>query len=120
MKRLVLLVMVAAVALIAADVKGTWKGQINRPDRTKEEDVVLQFSGEGDSITGKIGTNEHDMIPVRNTALKGNRLTFEVSAHEAIFTITLDFDGDSAKGGVIRTVNGKSEPFCPIELKRAK
>ena len=37
MNKLVALVL-AAAALMAADVKGTWKGQINWPDGTKEED----------------------------------------------------------------------------------
>jgi hypothetical protein len=120
MKTLVALALLAAAALIAHDVKGTWKGQINRPDGTKEEDIVLQLAQYGDSVTGKVGTHLDELIPVQNVKLDGSKLTFEVAAHQATFTFTLVFDGDTATGGVIRTRNGQSEPSCPTKLKRSK
>ena len=120
MNKLSALVLLMSAALIAGDVKGIWKGQVNRPDGTKEEDVVLQLTQDAESIAGRVGTHSDDMIPVRNAKLEGKKLTFEVAAHEATFAVTLDFDGDVAKGGVIRTRNGKSDPFCSMELKRSR
>ena len=58
------------------------------------------------------------MVPLRKIKLDGSKLTFEVSGHQSTFAVTLDFDGETAKGGVIRTRNGTSEPFCPMQLKR--
>jgi hypothetical protein len=118
MNKLSALVLLMSAALIAGDVTGTWKGQVNRPDGTKEEDVILHLTQEGKSVAGKVGTAE-EMIPIRNAEFDGRKLTFEVAAHEATFAITLDFDGETAKGGVIRTRDGKSGPFCPMELKRS-
>ena len=105
---------------MAQDVKGTWKGQINRPDGTKEEDIVLQLAQHGDAVTGKVGTHSDDLIPVQNVKLDGSKLTFEVAAHQATFTVTLLFDGETATGAVIRTRNGQSEPPCPTKLRRSK
>ena len=120
MKKLPVLVLLASAVLIGGDVKGIWKGQVNRPDGTREESVVLQLTQDGDAISGKVGAHSDDMMPIRNAKLDGSKLMFEVAAHEATFTVTLDVDGDSAKGGVIRTRDGQSDPPLQIELKRAK
>ena len=42
MNRIIVLALLAAAALIAGDVNGTRKGDVNRPDGTKEEEVILQ------------------------------------------------------------------------------
>jgi hypothetical protein len=109
-----------AVALFAGDVKGTWTGQVNRPDGAKETDVVLELSQDGESITGKIGSHADDMVPLQNAKLDGDKLTFEVAASEALYLVTLNIDGNTAKGAVIRNRDGQSSQPMPMELKRSQ
>jgi hypothetical protein len=119
MKKLIAMAVLTVAVGLAGDVKGTWKGQVNRPDGAKETDVVLQLAQDGDSVTGKVGTHSDDMIPVRNAKLEGARLTFEVAGDEVTYKVALDLEGETMKGGVVRTRDGQSSPPLPIELRRA-
>ena len=118
MKKLLLLSLLA-LATFAADVKGTWKGQVNRPDGTKETDVVLQLTQSGDAVSGKVGTHSDDAVPIENAKLDGNKLTFTVPANQSVFTVSLDLDGDNLKGSVVRARDGQTSPPMPMELKRS-
>lgn len=119
MRKLLAIAVFAATAVFAGDVAGKWSGQVNRPDGTKETDVVLQLEQDGDAVKGRVGTHGDDTIPIEKAKLDNNKLTFEVITSDAKFNVTLEVDGDTLKGGVIRLRDGQASPALPMELKRS-
>jgi hypothetical protein len=109
----------AASILCAGDVKGTWTGQINRPDGTKQMDIVMELAQDGETITGKAGPRTDDMLPIEKAKLDEATFSFEVTTESAKYNVTLKLEGDSMKGGVVMSRDGQSSPSMPMELKRS-
>jgi hypothetical protein len=118
MRRLVVCALLTIGALAAADVDGKWSGVVNRPDGTRETDVILHVKKDADTVKGTVGTVADDMVPIRNGKLQGDTFTFEVETSNAIYKVNLTAAGDTLKGTVVRTADGQSSPPLAMELKR--
>ena len=118
--RYALLIFSLAVGAFAADITGTWKGQVNRPDGQPETTVNLELKQEGDKITGRVGSGQSDTTPIDKAKLEGDKLSFEVVGNTSTFKISLDVAGDTMKGNVIRSAGDRQSPPMPMELKREK
>ena len=112
MNKLLLLPCLAA-ALMAADVSGTWKGNVVVDDPTSGSVVDTQVRAElrqkADAITGVIGRQEDQAgESVQNAKLDGKHLTFEVSSTEANGSIkfVLTLDGNRLDGEMSGTMDG--------------
>jgi hypothetical protein len=112
-ERLGLLSMLLLTSLIAparaADVTGSWRVTISTSDGVITGKAALKQTG--DMITGWVGPDENDPIPV-NGILKGNKLTIKTSPQPgrtaAFDKCDLTVDGDKM-AGTIDTDKGKIE-----------
>lgn len=103
-----------------ADLTGTWKGQVNRPDGQPETSVNLELKQDGEKITGRVGSGQSDSAPIENAKLDGDKFSFEVVGNSSTFKIRLDVAGDTMKGAVVRSQGDQQSPPMPMELKRAQ
>ncbi|MGC9945798.1 MAG: hypothetical protein ABSF64_05455 [Bryobacteraceae bacterium] len=124
MKKLLVLPCLAA-ALMAADVSGTWKGNVVVDDPTSGSTVDTQVRAElrqkADAVTGTIGRQEdQEGESIKNAKLDGKRLTFEVSSAEAsgLIKFELALDGDRLEGEMSGTMDGTAIAG-KVHLKRA-
>jgi hypothetical protein len=114
MKKLWLLPCLAA-ALMAADVSGTWKGNVvvDDPDGGSAIDtqVRAELLEKAGAITGTIGRQEDQQGEhIQNAKLDGKRLTFEVSSTEAsgLIKFVLTLDGDRLEGDMSGSMDGSA------------
>jgi hypothetical protein len=69
-----------AVALsLAADVTGTWKGQIDTPNGDKFN-LTYSFKQEGEKLTGTTTGPQGDPIEISAAKVAGDRITFTINA----------------------------------------
>ncbi len=73
--------------LSAADLTGIWTGQL--PDSS--QDISFRLAQTGSTLTGKFYT-DNESIPIKNTKIEGDRITFtvtvELNGQFNIFTYT--------------------------------
>src|SRR5204862_6636711 len=77
-----LILLIAAVTVYAADVDGTWTGTLSGP----QGDVPLSFTfkAEGAKLTGSTAGFDGGTVPIQDGKIDGNTITFNV---------TFDFGG---------------------------
>jgi hypothetical protein len=63
-----------AGSLCAADITGIWMGPVEGRNGEKE-DVSFQFKSTGNSVTGKVFGDEHD-LPVEAGTINGDQISF--------------------------------------------
>ena len=120
MSKVLLMALMGALWAMSADLTGSWKGQVNRPDGTPQTSVALELKQEGEKITGRIGANDGDSGAIENAKLDGSKFSFEVIGGSATYKVSVDVSDDSMKGSVVREADGQTSPALPLELKRAK
>ena len=120
MRNTLLAGLLTTLAVFGADISGTWKGQVNRPDGQLESTAVLQLRQNGNRVSGDIGSGSSDTAPIENAKLDGNKLYFEVTGDSSTFRVTLDVAADAMKGSVVRVRDGQESPAMAMELKRDK
>ncbi|HYO80713.1 MAG TPA: hypothetical protein VES20_04875 [Bryobacteraceae bacterium] len=118
MFRYITCVLVAATALLAADVDGKWKGSALRSDGSKETEVYFELKSDGAKVSGVAGETDVETVPIVNGKLDGGNVQFEVIANEARYNVTLTAEGDTMKGSATRTADGQTSAPVKLELKR--
>jgi len=92
------------VAVIhAADVTGTWTGQIamTRGDETKDEPAYLVLKQSGAEITGTVGPNPGRRIQITKGNADGNDIYIEAIVEgENKVVLRLKVDGDKLTGNM--------------------
>jgi hypothetical protein len=114
------LLLVSALALLGADVTGTWKGSIEVTDPANgtkiNTEITAQFDQKSGEVSGKIGRPQDDQLePIRNVKLDGKTLSFEVQSAEAPapmkFSLVLVSDdrieGDMTGAVDVGSISGK-------------
>lgn len=112
------LVLLAALALPAADIAGIWAGQ--GPSRRGEpEDVAFQFKMQGDALTGKMFGDEFDLT-IEEGSVTGDQVKFTI-------TTTNYYSGNKTKfvySGVIKAgqleLTRERVPGPPVEGEPAR
>lgn len=80
-----LLLLFAAFAASAADLSGTWTGQI--PARNNElQDVTFRLVQKGDALSGKL-YRDAASVPLLDGKLSGDRISFRVESEEQVGNI---------------------------------
>ena|SRR5688572_27602420 len=115
-----LLFILAAVSLIAADATGTWTGSLiivqDGAEQSRPAHLVLKQ--EGTKVTGTAGPDESEQHVIKNGEVSDGTITFSVPREEFDMKFTLKQDGDEIKGEITRERNGRRET-AKVILKRS-
>ena len=94
--------LLTAVPVMAADVTGKWKAELQTPDGQTLTNE-LTFEAKGETLTGTIvSSRSPEPRPIENGTIKGDAITFEV---------TRDFGGNPVKLSYTGTVKGDELPL---------
>ena len=72
-----LMIALAATALAAADVTGTWSGTLT-PDGRDAGPALLILKQEGNAVTGTAGPDANETHPISKGMVENDTVTFEV------------------------------------------
>jgi len=118
MRYITVLLLLASMALPAADLSGNWPGTLETSRGADSHNLALSQSGA--AITGTV-TFSNRKWDIQNAKLDGQRLTFEVTmsgANPWVLSYDLQVSGDEITG----RLSAKQGPFPggKVRFKRAK
>ena len=119
MKHLLLSILMA-VSLTAADATGTWTGTLmpaGGEGTGLPAHVVLKQ--EGTKLSGTAGPNVDEQRPISNGKAENGTLSFELANDNSVMKFALKQDGDMITGDVSRERDGQTQT-ATINLKRSK
>lgn len=121
-KRIALVLLIAAATAFAADWSGKWSGTFTTvkggPSAPPTDDHFLVLKQEGDNISGTAGPRETAQWDIQNIRLEGDKLSFEAAPPGGVFVLGYEL---TLKDGVIsgRVVSKKGPPIeGTLEFKR--
>jgi hypothetical protein len=115
----ILLFVLAAVTLIAADATGKWTGNLVVPSDEGEQSrpAHLVLKQEGTALTGTAGPDANNQHPIEKGKADNGVLTFEVPTGETIMRFSLKQEDDEIKGEVTRERDGETQK-AKLAVKR--
>jgi len=116
-----ILFLLLATAAWAADVTGTWKGEVSTPDGNSFS-LTYTFKQDAAKLTGAVLGPQGDPLPIDNGKVDGDKISFSVK---------VDMNGSATTFSSEGTINGdeialktKAEggdmDFPPMTIKRQK
>jgi len=115
----ILFLLLATVAW-AADVTGTWKGEVSTPDGNSFT-LTYNFKQDGAKLTGTVLGPQGDPLPLDNGKVEGDKISFSVKVDMNGGTV---FSSEGTINGDAITLKTKAEgddmDFPPMTLKRQK
>ncbi len=123
MRRLLLfLLLLAPLAIAAADVSGKWAGSmdVKLPDGSvNSTPVTAEFKQTGATIAGVAGVAGSDQFAVEKGMLDGSQLTFEVHAPDGLYAVKVTLVGDTQmKGDVTFTSPEGTKVIASLTMTR--
>ena len=118
--RLVSVLILLATAVWAADVSGTWKGDLSTPDGSTFS-LVYTLKQDGGKLTGTVLGPEGTPVDLANGKVDGDKLSFSVHI-DMNGGMTFVSEG-TVKGDEITLITreeGADQAFPPVTLKREK
>ena len=116
----VLLAVLMAFTVSAADATGTWTGTLEIPDADgKPRPAHLVLKQDGTKLTGTAGPDANDQRPIQNGKAENGTITFEVANEGNVISLMLKQDGDTLAGEMSRDRDGQKQT-AKVNLKRAK
>jgi hypothetical protein len=112
MRRLLLLLIVVALAAFAADVAGSWKGTLDTPMGAME--LALNAKVDGATLTGTMNFMNND-LKIEKGKIEGDKISFEINPEFGTMAYAGTVSGDEMK--LTLSVMGNE---VPLVLKRAK
>ena len=102
--------LLAAAALLAADVSGTWNYKMPTPDGEMAATLTLKVDGE--TLTGTFEFEGGRKLEITNGTVKGNELKFTVkrdrpSGGFMTYEMTGTVEGDTIKGATKTQMDGQ-------------
>jgi opacity protein-like surface antigen len=85
-----------AATAMAADVTGTWTGEVKAPDGSTFP-LTFTFKQDGTTLTGSVLGAGGDPIPITNGKVDGNKFTFDDSFNGITIHHDCTLDGDTIK-----------------------
>ena len=125
MKKLLGALLLSGLCLCAADVNvtGKWSGSfidVSRPGGDSGgSSALLDLKQDGRDITGTVGPNEENRLPIQKGKIEGDKITLEVMQHGSVMKFDLVVDGDHIKGEANASHDGESLK-AKIDVTRAK
>jgi hypothetical protein len=121
MRTILTLILAASAVAHAADLTGKWSGTFEElnPDGSvrRSSTAYMDLTLSGETVTGTVGPEASNGLPVRNGKLVGNKLTFEFVQEELSAKFDLTFDGETIGGSVALSRNGQTRS-ARVALKR--
>jgi len=115
-----ILFLLLATAAWAADVTGTWKGEVSTPDGNSFT-LTYNFKQDGAKLTGTVLGPQGDPLPLDNGKVEGDKISFSVKVDMNGGTV---FSSEGTINGDAITLKTKAEggdmDFPPMTLKRQK
>ena len=110
-------VCVLAASLPAADVSGTWSGEVKLPTG-QALPFVAHLKQEGAKITGKLdGINGAPDVPIQNGRIEGDTVTFEgvrqINGADVKFNYTAKPSGGTLDFKIVRA-DGQGAPLASV------
>ena len=115
-----ILLLLFAAAAWAADVTGTWKGEMTSPDGNTFS-LTYTFKQDGTKLTGTVLGPQGDALPLDNGKVEGDKISFSVKVDFNGGTV---FSSEGTINGDEITLKTKTEggdmDFPPLTIKRQK
>ena len=106
-----------ASAFAAADVSGTWAGDMKGPDGSNGFHLAFTFKVEGAKLTGTVQGPQGDPISITEGVVAGDKITFNVSVNGML----ISHEGTIVSGDEIKlTTKSDQGPAGVMTLKRTK
>jgi hypothetical protein len=86
----------SATSAMAADLTGTWTGEVKAPDGSMFP-LTFTFKQDGTTLTGSVLVPQGDPIPISNGKVDGNKFTFDDSFNGIVIHHDCTVDGDTIK-----------------------
>lgn len=103
---LVSMVMMAASVVLAADINGKWKGELDAPDGQKVTNTFT-FKVDGEKVTGTVHSSRSGTeAPIEDGTLKGDALAFTLTRSIEGTTMKLRYTGKVKADEIAMTVSG--------------
>ena len=115
-----ILFLLFATAALAADVTGTWKGDVSSPDGNTFS-LTYTLKQDGTKLTGTVLGPQGDPLPLDNGKVEGDKISFSVKVDMnggMVFSSEGTIKGDEI---TLKTkAEGSDMDFPPITVKRQK
>lgn len=122
MRKLLLLLLVSALAHGATPLTGKWSGSFditNSDGERKADTAYMDLSEQDGKVGGTAGPNAEKQWALRKGTLAGQKLTFEVETDDGgVLVFDLTFDGESIMGKCNGTGSGGEKMSATLNLKR--
>ena len=106
---LAMLLTASAAMLAAADVSGTWLGNLASGRRNQVTDFAFQFVQRGNVLTGKVYL-DYGSTPILKGTVEGDQITFQIVAREQ--------DGNQINEAVVRFTGTLKDGEIEINRER--
>ncbi|MES1257481.1 MAG: hypothetical protein ABUS51_03590 [Acidobacteriota bacterium] len=114
----ILILMLAAAGLIAADATGTWTGTFT-PAGQEPGTAHLVLKQDGATLTGTAGPRADEQSEIRNGKAEDGKITFELAHDDVTMKFVLKQEGDAIRGDVSREKDGQIQE-AKLEVSRSK
>ena len=115
-----ILFLLLATAAWAADVTGTWKGEVSTPDGNSFS-LTYTFKQDAAKLTGAVLGPQGDPLPIDNGKVEGGKISFSVKVDMNGGTV---FSSEGTIKGDEITLKTKADSgdmdFPPMTIKRQK
>jgi len=115
-----ILFLLLATAAWAADVTGTWKGEVSSPDGNSFS-LTYTFKQDAAKLTGTVLSPHGDVLPLDNGKVDGDKISFSVKVDMNGGTV---FSSEGTINGDEITLKTKADSgdmdFPPMTIKRQK
>ncbi len=101
----------SAATAMAADVTGTWTGDVKTPDGTSIQ-ITFTFKQDGATLTGTVQLPQGDPTAISNGKVDGDKFTFDDSFNGITIHHDCTVDGDTIK----MTTKSDSADFPGMDL----
>ena len=123
MRKLLGVLLLAALAASAAELTGKWSGSFNITNaagETKDDNAYMELKEKGGEVSGTAGPDVDQQWPIQKGKLEGQKLTFEVKMEDGgVITFALLFDGTAIQGTAEGTGPNGEKMSAKVNLKRA-
>lgn len=117
----IILFLLLATAAWAADVTGTWKGEVSTPDGNSFS-LTYTFKQDGAKLTGTVLPPHGDVLPLDNGKVDGDKVSFSVKVDMNGSTTTFSSEGTINGDEIVLKTKADSGDmdFPPMTIKRQK
>ena len=120
MKAFVLVILLLAANLMAADLTGRWTGdfKVNGGDHNVPQLLILQQQGK--KLTGSGGPNAGEQYPIENGTIDGDHMRFELTTGEWRFAYDLKQAGEDSLEGDLKLESVNDKRTAKVSLTRLR